>query len=395
MVRGARRGVTGGKAMHSVFDVAKILVSHAVEAHGQEIAIIAYYGSHATGRASPGSDLDMFYIPDEGRASILSSQFVLGDLPYDFWPLSWQRAKRIADARHDWAVAASMIAHAQVLYRRSEQDQNKFSALRARIEELSGPAGRKTMVGRAMDEFRNTLFQLGQVRLTVSANDGTSLGWATRKFIKSALNCLALMNQTYFTMGWGANMPQVLQLAKRPEALGALVESILAWASPGAVIAPAERLAHEVRALLLDEQASLGEPAEVQVAFKDFYFFIVEYVNKVLSACERRDSLAAGYAAFMLHQEICRLLNRVERGFDGTDFNLLSEYGSAYARAGFPEILEPASGGNLDELARRARSLKAVAGEWLSAHSVDLGILRDEDDLCRFLDERDPARAHS
>ncbi|MDP2857526.1 MAG: nucleotidyltransferase domain-containing protein, partial [Bacillota bacterium] len=88
--------------MHNVFDVASILVSHAVKSHGQDIAIIAYYGSHATGRASPSSDLDMFYIPDEDKASTLGSQFVLDGLPYDFWPVSWQLAERIADARHHW-----------------------------------------------------------------------------------------------------------------------------------------------------------------------------------------------------------------------------------------------------------------------------------------------------
>ena len=376
--------------MHNVFDVASILVSHAVKTHRQDIAIIAYYGSHATGSASPNADLDMFYIPDEGKASTLSSQFVFDGLPYDFWPVSWQLAERIAGARHHWAVAASMIAHAQVLYHRSQQDLDRFVALKKTIEDLTAPEGRETMVGRALDEFRTTLFQLGQVRLAASIRDRASLSWAVRKFVNSALNCLALVNQTYFTKGWGANMPQVLQLPKRPAALETLVESILSPNDPDMVTALAERLAGEVRVLLLHEQASLGRPVEVQLAFKDFYFFIVEYVNKVLSACERRDTLAASYAAFMLQEEISRLLDRVERGFEGTDFNLLGEYGKSYASAGLPDLLEPACKGDLAELARRAQSLQHMAGEWLRGHSVDLGIMHGEDDLRRFLAERDP-----
>ena len=53
--------------MSDVFEIAEILVSHAVRAHQDEIAIIAYYGSYAKGLASPTSDLDIFYIPDAYR----------------------------------------------------------------------------------------------------------------------------------------------------------------------------------------------------------------------------------------------------------------------------------------------------------------------------------------
>jgi hypothetical protein len=376
--------------MHNVFDVARVLVEHAVRTHGHEVGIIAYYGSHATGSASQSSDLDMFYIPDNGKASSLSSQFVFDGMPYDLWPLGWQRAERIASARQHWAVAASIIAHAQVMYHRSEQDLDRFLALKKTIRDLTQPPARKGMVARALEEFQSTLFHLGQVRLAASSVDTVSLGWAARKFVNSAIECLALANQTYFTKGWGSNMPEVLQLEKRPASLDTLVESILKCGHPEAAMAPAERLAREVRALLLDEQASLGEPIEVRAAFKDFYFFIVEYVNKVVAACGHQDALAAGYAAHMLQEEISRLLNRVERGFEPKEFNLLGDYARPYVAAGFPDLLEPASRGDLDALSRSALSLQAVSEKWLRAHGVDLGLLRDEDDLRRFLSERDP-----
>ena len=66
--------------MADVFRIAEILVSHAVRVHRDEVAIIAYYGSYAKGLASPTSDLDIFYIPHEGKAESLSSQFVLDGL---------------------------------------------------------------------------------------------------------------------------------------------------------------------------------------------------------------------------------------------------------------------------------------------------------------------------
>jgi len=44
-------------------DVADLLVHSTVERFGDEIAIIAAYGSRARDEAADGSDLDIFYIP--------------------------------------------------------------------------------------------------------------------------------------------------------------------------------------------------------------------------------------------------------------------------------------------------------------------------------------------
>ena len=59
-----------------VFKVANELVNRALRRHGRDTAIIAHYGSQATGTASVASDLDLFYIPVDGRAESLCSQFV-------------------------------------------------------------------------------------------------------------------------------------------------------------------------------------------------------------------------------------------------------------------------------------------------------------------------------
>lgn len=45
--------------MMNVFEVANALVSHAQQAYALDVAIVAYYGSYATGTASDRSDLDL------------------------------------------------------------------------------------------------------------------------------------------------------------------------------------------------------------------------------------------------------------------------------------------------------------------------------------------------
>ena len=378
--------------MSDVFKIAQILVSHAVRAHKDEVAIIAYYGSYAKGLASPTSDLDLFYIPDEGKARSLCSQFIIDGLPYDFWPVSWKLAEDIANARggRPWAVAASLIADAQVLYHRSQGDLDRFNALQARITELTKPESRKVMVERALDEFKNTLFQIGQMRSAATDDDVAGMRWAGRKFVNSAVNCLALVNQTYFSKGWEADLSQVLEMQHKPDSLEDMIRAIIMSQDTDRMLEEADRLAQEVRGILLAAQASISEPVDARDVFKDFYFYVFEYKNKVLSACERKDVLAAGFAAFHLQEEICQLMHKVERGFYGTDFNLLGEYIGGYEKAGFPDLLEPASQGDLVELARQVRRLDERVQEWFESHSIELNILESEKELRQFLNQRDP-----
>jgi len=378
--------------MPDVFEIADILVSHAVRAHGDDIAIIAYYGSYARDVASSTSDLDLFYIPDEGKARALCSQFVIDGLPYDFWPVSWKLAEDIANARskRPWAVSASLIADAKVLYHRSQPDLDRFNGLQARIAELTRPESRAIMVEKGLEAFKETLFQLGQIRLALDGDDAAGTRWAGQQFVNSAANCLALVNQMYFTKGLGANLHQILELEQKPNGLEDMIRAIVLSQDTDSMLGAADRLAKEVRDILLAAQASISAPSDAKEVFKDFYFYIVEYGHKVLSACENADVMAAGFAAFQMQEQICQLMNKVDKGFWSADFNLLGEYAGAYERAGFPDLLEPASQGDLVALAKRVRRLDERAREWFESHSIALNVLSGKEELRRFLNQRDP-----
>jgi len=208
--------------------------------------------------------------------------------------------------------------------------------------------------------------------------------------VHGAVNCLALANQTYFSKGWGANMEEVVAMAPKPPDLEGSINAVLMPQDTEHMLAAADRLAQEVRGILRTAQASISETADAQDVFKDFYYYVFEYKNKVLSACERRDAMAADSAAFHLQELICQLMNKVDSGFYGEDFNLLGEYIGGYEKAGFPDLLEPATRGDFETLARRAQQLDEQAQEWFKAHSIALNVLESEEELRRFLNQRDP-----
>jgi hypothetical protein len=84
-------------------------------------------------------------------------------------------------------------------------------------------------------------------------------------------------------------------------------------------------------------------------------------------------------------------MNKVDQGLWGADVNLLGEYAGAYARAGFPDLLEPAAQGDLVALAERVRRLDERAREWFESHSIALNVLGSREELRQFLQQRDPA----
>jgi hypothetical protein len=383
-----------GRQMTDVFKIADILVSHAVRVHGNDIALIVYHGSYARGTATSTSDLDIYYVPDEGKEESLSTTFVIGDLPYDFECMPWKDLEDIANAksRNPWVVSASQVADAKVLYCRSDADLEHFNALKTRIAELTRSESRGYMVERGLEEFKTTLFQLGQMRLAVAHNDMPGLHLAGWQFICSAVNCLALVNQTYFSKGWGANMPQILEMRQRPADLETMLNGILQPQSPNQVMEQADQLALQVRKTLLTAQASLAEPSDAKEAFVDFYFDVHEYKTKILSACGRGDRLAASAAAFALQELICALMNKVDKGFFGTDFNLLGEYLDGYQKAGFPDLTMFAAQGDLPALVRQVQLLDEKARDWFTNNSVELNILESEAALLQLLNRRDPTR---
>ena len=187
-------------------------------------------------------------------------------------------------------------------------------------------------------------------------------------------------------------MPQILEMRQRPADLETMLNGILQPKSPNQVMEQADQLALQVRKNLLTAQASLAEPSDAKEAFVDFYFDVHEYKTKVLSACGRGDRLAASAAAFALQELICALMNKVDKGFFGTDFNLLGEYLDGYQKAGFPDLTMFAAQGDLPALVRQVQLLDEKARDWFTSCSVELNILENEAALLQLLNRRDPAR---
>lgn len=312
---------------------------------------------------------------------------MLDGVSYDFFPISWERAERFATGRDGWAVGPSLIAHAKVLYSRSEKDLARFDSLKAQIDELKKPINKGDMVGRALAEFQKTLFYLGNLRLARLQSDLSNIRRASWLVVMSAVECLALVNQMYFNRGWDSNFNEILDLPVRPADLETSIPCITTSTDPDLIIDVAERLVIDTRSILLNEQRETAGSNSIGEMFTNYYPEIRDKVNKVLTRVGK-NPVGASWAATFIQHEVAMFMEQAVTGIGFTDINLYDEYAYQYRKLSFPELMQFVKAGDEGLLAQKAEEFDTRVREWLTQNSIDLNYVESLEDLKRFLKGR-------
>lgn len=374
-----------------VFEAADLLVSQAIEHHGDEIDIIAYYGSYAQGVARKGSDLDIFYIPADGKNPPVGHTVLISGLLFDFWAIPWSTMEAFASGQaRGWSLAPAIVHHARVLYSRSDEQATRFATLKQQVLDLQTPEARPQMLQRAGQAFERVLVHLGSLRLAAASDDFSDVRNAGWHVILSAWECLALANQTLFDRGWGHIIEQIPRLRSKPEMLEEQVVLISTSDDPQQIVSAAEGLALGTRQIL---RKLLAEPPAQRTAaevFDNSYPEIKEGIGKVIMACKRQKAAAASAAAWSIQSELSMMLNSLHSNARVSDADLYSEFASLYRRLDFPDLMQT-SCTDLPRLADQARLLDQQLRQWLQEQSVKLCEFETLDEFERSLAKNAPS----
>jgi len=110
-----------------LIDVANLIIDKIKKDYKDDIAIVALCGSYIYNDTHPKSDLDFYFIPKTERGREMSQCFILNDIGFDFWGMSWSRAESLAKYNE---TNTSIISKAKVIYYASRDDLDRFNALR-------------------------------------------------------------------------------------------------------------------------------------------------------------------------------------------------------------------------------------------------------------------------
>ncbi|MGM0884625.1 MAG: nucleotidyltransferase domain-containing protein [Bacillota bacterium] len=270
--------------MPDVFAVADALIKHIKSHYPNDIAIVAFYGSYAQGTATKRSDLDFFFIPATPEGYRASIQFILEDISFDFWPISWERAERMASLADP---QTTIIADCRLLYVRSDEDRNRFMRLRESIAAMREPEHGLLLTQRAESLLRDAYVHLYKMSRMDTLADLTHYRSEAYEVLTKVIQSLSLLNQTYFTVGWGKNKDQILRLPLKPDHLESLYDTILKAQLPADIRSACERLTEATLDLVAKHREMYSTAPSYPDRMKGFFEETKGTFDKIITACER------------------------------------------------------------------------------------------------------------
>ncbi|WP_341282974.1 nucleotidyltransferase domain-containing protein [Paenibacillus sp. FSL H8-0537] len=348
-----------------MMDVADTLVKHIKSHFAKDVAIIAYYGSYAQGTATKRSDLDFFFIPTTPEGYKAMIQFVIDQISFDFWPISWERAAKMAAYQEP---NTSIIADCKILYARSEEDLAQFEQLRASIAAAPQTDG-LAFTEKAEEELRKSYMHL-YAMVRREAGELATFRQEASGVLTHCLSSLTLLNRTYLKKVWGKSTEQILSFSIQPAGLKQQINTILRSTSCEELRQTCEQLVDDIHQLINDEKAAFDAGCSYPDRLKGFYEEIKGSFDKLRTACEQNDYETAFFWSIWVQDLTAQLLYFGEKGYWSANLASERNHQQLYLSMGFPDLVQALDPQNLALLLSAVESLDLL----LESHLREQGV---------------------
>lgn len=296
----------------NVFDVSSTLIERIRRDYAEDIAIAAYYGSYLDGTATERSDLDFFFIPANPNGYKLRLSFILNGISFDFWPIDWERAEKMAKLED---FQAGILADCKLLYVKSDEDLERFNNLKHQLKDVRAFESEEMFVRLAEEKLHGVYPALHELRKAGTGKALSVYRLQAFEIMRPVFEAIALLNRTYLHKGWGKNLTQLYDLPIRPHDLNGMVNTIMRSANVPEMIAAVIHLVDSTQNLIEERRRAPQRPTEdYKARGTGFFEEFKGLLDKVQTACERSDYEQAFFAAVHAESQLNGFLVFCETG---------------------------------------------------------------------------------
>lgn len=331
--------------------IAELFIEKIRKDYADDVALVVVMGSYIYGATHDRSDLDLYFVPKTERGSQLGFTFILEEIGFDLWPISWQRLESIA--RHEERIT-SIVTEGKVMYYASQEDLDRFLKLKSLALDVSSKSDFAKKANNVFQESYQLIYRIQE------AETMSELRQYGIRFINTLGYALSLLNCNTVKRGRGRLKKELLDNALIPDNFEACYDTLFLSGDMEVIKKNLSALLKSTEKLIrkeLDRYSQKGSPREV---LPGFYEELITSYNKIYHAAEVIDPYTALFAA-------CELQHEITDVFQYMDLE----------KPGFPDLAKAYDPDDLNALVISAEKHKRSFEDFLKAQHVPVRRFKD------------------
>lgn len=339
---------------------AEVLIEKIKKDYRDDVALVIIMGSYIYNDTHGKSDLDLFFIPKTERGNKLGFTFIIDDIGFDFWPLSWERLERIANFEEK---TTSIITEGKILYCSSQTDMERFQKIKSKASDVTDRIKFIQKAKEKLDGAYKDYFKLNIARTFYDA------GIYAIGIMYTVTFALALLNGITVKRGRGKLKQEIFNMPLIPDNFSALYDAAFAVKDIDTLRDIYRKLICNTEALIFREEQKYKKSVSFADALNGFYEESINFYNKIYHACETGDKVTALFASVELTCEIKDALKVTD-----------------VSPKILPDIINAYDPDNLNHLALSVKNHQTKFVELLTANGVVIRKFKGFNELKSYLD---------
>jgi len=281
----------------------------------EDIDLLVQYGS--------SEGLALYFIPNSERGKELSFQFVIDNVGYDLFPITWERMTSIVSL--DTPITY-VVGNSEVFYSRNVSCEERFNRLKMAVESLCSEDSSELLLSKSYEYLNDAYVNLYNINL--ASSDLTDRRIEASKIIGKLAQAVGYANATYFNDGLRKGIKESFKYKLLPKDYRHLIESVINAESKEDVTVYIEKLLWNVRVFLKELLIGYAEQESYDM-MTGYYEELKRVILQLEQAVEVDDQEELFMITAFFMEEVAQFLTKVEEGVWYNDRNVFNEYKSS------------------------------------------------------------------